>query len=44
MVGVVTLPVEFTYFGRRAALLRNAFALAFSFLVAFVIGKVMGEI
>jgi uncharacterized membrane protein YraQ (UPF0718 family) len=44
MVGVVTLPVEFTYFGKKAALLRNACALAFSFVVALVIGKVMGEI
>ena len=44
MVGMVTLPMEFSYFGKKAALLRNAFALAFSFLVAFVIGKVMGEI
>ena len=44
MVGVVTLPVEFRYFGRKAALLRNGAALVFAFLVAFVIGKVMGEI
>lgn len=43
MVGVVTLPVEFAYFGKRAALVRNICALAFAFLVAFVIGKVMGE-
>ncbi len=44
MVGTVTLPVEFKYFGKKAALLRNAFALAFSLIVAFVIGKVMGEL
>jgi uncharacterized membrane protein YraQ (UPF0718 family) len=44
MVGVVTLPVEFQVFGKRTALLRNAFALVFSFIVALVIGKVMGEI
>ncbi len=44
MVGVVTLPVEFKYFGKKTALLRNAFALVFAFAVAFVIGKVMGEI
>lgn len=44
MVGTVTLPVEFKYFGKKAALLRNAFALVFSLVVAFVIGKVMGEI
>lgn len=44
MVGTVTLPVEFKYFGKKTALLRNAFALVFAFAVAFVIGKVMGEI
>ena len=44
MVGTVTLPVEFKYFGKKAALLRNALALVFSFAVAFVIGKVMGSI
>jgi uncharacterized membrane protein YraQ (UPF0718 family) len=44
MVGVVTLPMEFKVFGKKVALLRNAFALVFAFAVAFVIGKVMGEI
>ncbi len=44
MVGVVTLPVEFRYFGKKAALIRNALALLFSFAVALVIGSVMGEI
>ena len=44
MVGTVTLPVEFKYFGKKTALLRNAFALVFAFAVAFVIGKVTGEI
>jgi len=41
MVGVVTLPVEFRYFGKRLAILRNLFAFAFSFLVAFVIQRVV---
>lgn len=44
MVGVVTLPLEFKFFGKKAALLRNALAFVFSFGVAFVIGSVMGEI
>jgi uncharacterized membrane protein YraQ (UPF0718 family) len=44
MVGTVTLPVEFKHFGKKTALLRNALALVFAFAVAFVIGKVMGEI
>ena len=44
MVGTVTLPVEFKYFGKKVALWRNGLALVFAFAVAFVIGKVMGEI
>ncbi|MDD5017635.1 MAG: permease [Eubacteriales bacterium] len=44
MVGVVTLPVEIRYLGKRSALIRNAMAFVFSFAVALVIGKVMGEI
>jgi uncharacterized membrane protein YraQ (UPF0718 family) len=40
MVGVVTLPVEIRFLGRKVALLRNLLSLAFSFLVAFVIGAV----
>ena len=44
MVGIVTAPVEIRYFGKKFTLLRNVMAFAFSFLVAFVIGKVMGEI
>ncbi|MCJ7691515.1 MAG: permease [Clostridiaceae bacterium] len=41
MVGVVTIPVETKYFGKRLTLLRNLFAFIFSFLVAFIIGKVV---
>ena len=44
MVGVVTLPVERKYFGMRLSLLRNAFALLFSVVVAIVIALVMGEL
>ena len=44
MVGVVTLPLEIRYFGRKAALMRNLLAFVFSFLVAFVIGKVVGRV
>jgi uncharacterized membrane protein YraQ (UPF0718 family) len=40
MVGVVTLPVEIRFLGRKVALFRNLLALAFSFLVALVIGVV----
>lgn len=41
MVGIVTLPVEMQYFGKKLAIYRNALAFVFSFLVAFVIGQVM---
>ena len=41
MVGVVTLPLEISYFGRKVAIIRNVMALLFSFLVAFIIGKVV---
>jgi uncharacterized membrane protein YraQ (UPF0718 family) len=41
MVGIVTLPVEIKYFGKKAALIRNALALVFSFVVAIVIGVIL---
>jgi uncharacterized membrane protein YraQ (UPF0718 family) len=40
MVGIVTLPVEIKYFGKRLAIYRNVFAFAFSFLVAYIIGHI----
>ncbi len=37
MVGVITLPMEISYFGKRAAILRNAFAAIFAvFAASFV--------
>lgn len=42
MVGVVTAPMEIQFFSRKAMLLRNGLGVLFSFLVAFVIGKVVG--
>ena len=42
MVGVVTAPLESQFFSRRTMLLRNALSLIFSFIVAFVLGKVVG--
>jgi len=42
MVGVITMPVEMKYFGKKMTLLRNGIALVFSFLVAALIGAVMG--
>lgn len=41
MVGVVTLPMEMKYFGKRAALLRNGFAFIFSFVAALFVGWVV---
>ena len=43
MVGVMTFSIESKYFSKKAALIRNVSAFVFSFLVAVVIGKVMGE-
>lgn len=41
MVGLITLPVEIQYFGKRLSIMRNVLAFLFSFIVAFVIGKVV---
>lgn len=41
MVGIVTIPVETKYFGKKLTLLRNLFAFIFSFIVAYIIGKVV---
>jgi uncharacterized membrane protein YraQ (UPF0718 family) len=34
MVGVMTLPMEISYFGKRAAIVRNSLAFLFSFVAA----------
>lgn len=44
MVGVVTLPIEMRYLGRRVALLRNAFALLVAIAVALATGAYFGEL
>ena len=41
MVGVVTMPLEVKYFGKKATFLRNGLAFVFSFVVAIVIGVVL---
>ena len=41
MVGIVTIPVETKYFGKKVTLLRNGLAFAFSYIVAIVIGVVL---
>jgi len=42
MVGIVTMPVEMKYFGKKATLLRNGLAFVFSFGIAAVMGVVLG--
>ncbi len=41
MVGIVTMPVEIKYFGRKLTFYRNGIAFLFSFVVAYVIGWVV---
>lgn len=41
MVGVVTMPMEIKFFGKKATYLRNGLAFAFSLIVAFVMGVVL---
>jgi uncharacterized membrane protein YraQ (UPF0718 family) len=42
MVGIVTLPMEMKYFGKKISIMRNIFAYLFSFIVALVIGVALG--
>lgn len=42
MVGIVTMPVEIKYFGKKLTVLRNVLAFGFSFVVAYIIGLVVG--
>lgn len=44
MVGVVTVPVEIRYFGKKLTLWRNVLAFGFSYLVAYIIGLAVGGI
>lgn len=38
MVGIITMPAEIKYFGKKATFLRNGMAFVFSLIVAFVMG------
>lgn len=40
MVGIVTLPVETKFFGKKVALLRNGLAYVFSLAIEFVMGVI----
>ena len=41
MVGIITIPLEIKYFGKKAALLRNSLAYSFSIIVALIMGGVL---
>lgn len=41
MVGVVTLPLEIKYFGKKAALLRNIFNLIAAIIIGIFMGRLM---
>lgn len=41
MVGVVTIPVEIKFFGKKITILRNTLAFVFSLIVAAVMGGVL---
>lgn len=41
MVGVVTMPLEIKYFGKKVTIVRNSLAFIFSFIVAIAIGMVL---
>lgn len=43
MVGVVTMPIEIKYFGKKLTILRNLLAFIFSFIVALIINWVVGN-
>ena len=42
MVGIVTIPMESEYFGKKITIYRNLLAFLFSFIVAWLIGVVVG--
>ena len=41
MVGIVTMPMEIKYFGRKATITRNVTALVFSLIVASIMGVML---
>jgi uncharacterized membrane protein YraQ (UPF0718 family) len=41
MVGIVTMPVEIKYFGKKATIIRNISAFVFSLIIALVMGVFM---
>lgn len=43
LVGVVTLPLEIKYFGKRTAILRNVLNLIFAVLIGLLVGIIMAK-
>ena len=41
LIGLMTLPLEIKYIGKRAALLRNLIAFIFSIVVGIILGRIM---
>jgi uncharacterized membrane protein YraQ (UPF0718 family) len=41
MVGVITIPMEVKFFGKKTTLIRNSFAFVFSIMIAIIIGLVL---
>jgi uncharacterized membrane protein YraQ (UPF0718 family) len=41
MVGVITIPMEVKFFGKKATLIRNSFAFVLAVMVAVIIGGVL---
>ena len=41
MVGIITMPVEIEYFGKKVTIIRNLLAFIFSFIVAGVVGVIL---
>ncbi|NLA78923.1 MAG: permease [Erysipelothrix sp.] len=42
MVGIITIPLEIKFFGKKFTILRNTLAFGFALVVAFIVGKVAG--
>lgn len=41
MVGIVTIPIEMKYFGKKLTIYRNILAFLFSFIIAYIISLVV---
>ncbi len=41
MVGIVTIPIEIKYFGKKATIIRNSLAFIFSIFVSIIMGVIL---